>query len=97
MKLESGKAGSGGLSPLSDPARDMGPKQRSLKEFSGDRSSQGDLESGAPKRRTVKASHTFPAPSLLPRGGGGGRFYTWNALGREAWPRGARKKLEGER
>lgn len=74
MKLESGKAGSGGLSPLSDPARDMGPKQRSLKEFSGDRSSQGDLESGAPKRRTVKASHTFPAPLPAAPGWGRGPF-----------------------
>lgn len=48
MKLESGRAGSGGLSPLPAPDRDMGPKQRSLKEFSGDRSCQGDLETWSP-------------------------------------------------
>ena len=38
MKLESGGNGSGvgggSLSPLPDPARDSGPKERSLKEFS---------------------------------------------------------------
>ena len=90
MKEESGRAGEGALTTAC-PCQGHGRKG-----FSGDRSCLETQSPEVPERCSVKEPSTFPAPLPCVPGGGGGRGYTWNALGREAQSRRAGKLQKGE-